>query len=258
MNRSNSAVLYAGAWAGRTNVLGGFSLCRDGLKILGIVYWRNGGAQKNWDGALRNVQARAACWGKRDLSLSGRVLAANLYLQASLNHLACVYPVPFVMGRRLECAVFTFIWGGRTEQVARMRMYTDRKRSTVCPPSGPWQYTWLSTRGWSRGRRTMSPACSRGSGWALPCGCRSHGEGHCRGRRIAWGITRRQPSSLGTSPGVRWTTGSSTRGGGTAVKHTLAWTFPACQQLIGCLCSLCGCMGPARICIGWELWEVSR
>lgn len=137
VNRKKSAVLCAGAWAGKTAVPGGFSLCQDGLKILGVTFWREGSAQRNWEMVLRKVQAKAERWGRRDLSLTGRVLAVNSDLLASLNHLAYVFPIPFMTGRRLERVIFTFIWGGRTEKVARVRMYMERKRGgrgVACAP----------------------------------------------------------------------------------------------------------------------------
>ncbi|KAK3545148.1 hypothetical protein QTP70_001570 [Hemibagrus guttatus] len=137
INRSKSAVLYTGAWAGRLDVPGGFALCQDGLKILGVVFWREDSAQKNWDIALSKFKARAESWCKRDLSLTGRVVAACLDLLAGLNHLAVVFPIPFVTGRRLERALFTFIWGGGSEQVARTTMCTEREkggRGVACIP----------------------------------------------------------------------------------------------------------------------------
>ncbi|KAK3572898.1 hypothetical protein QTP86_010589 [Hemibagrus guttatus] len=102
VNRCKSSVLYAGAWAGRTDVPGGFSLCQDGLRILGVVSWRENSAQRNWDIALSKLRVRAESWGRRDLSLTGRVLAVNADLLARLNHLAYVFPVSFMTGRRLE------------------------------------------------------------------------------------------------------------------------------------------------------------
>ncbi|KAK3545128.1 hypothetical protein QTP70_001240 [Hemibagrus guttatus] len=128
INHSKSAVLYAGAWAGRSDVPGGFVLCQDGLKILGVVFWREDSAQKNWDITLSKLKARAESWCKRDLSLTGRVVAACSDLLAGLNHLALVFPIPFMTGRRLEHALFTFIWGGRSEQVSRTTMCTEREK----------------------------------------------------------------------------------------------------------------------------------
>lgn len=122
VNHGKSFVLYTGAWAGRTEVPGGFSLCQDRLRILGVVFWREDSAQKNWDIALRKVRVRAESWNWRYLSLSGRVLVVSADLLAKLNNLAYGFPVPFVTGRHLERLVFTFTWGGRNKQVAYIRM----------------------------------------------------------------------------------------------------------------------------------------
>lgn len=65
------------------------------------------------------------------------MLAVNANLLARLNHLAYVFPVPFVIGRCLEHLVFTFIWGGRNKQVAHVIMYMDREkggRGVICAP----------------------------------------------------------------------------------------------------------------------------
>ncbi|KAK3566630.1 hypothetical protein QTP86_001689 [Hemibagrus guttatus] len=98
---------------------------------------RKDSAQKNWGIALSKLKARAESWCKRDLSLTGRVVAACSDLLAGLNHLALVFPIPFVTGRRLERALFTFIWGGRSEQVSRTTMCTEREkggRGVACIP----------------------------------------------------------------------------------------------------------------------------
>ncbi|KAK3545909.1 hypothetical protein QTP70_016671, partial [Hemibagrus guttatus] len=87
---------------------GGFTLCQDGLKILGVVFWRENSAQKNWDIALSKLKARAESWCKRKLSLTRRVVAACSDLLAGLNHLALVFPIPFVTGR--SCPVAAQFW----------------------------------------------------------------------------------------------------------------------------------------------------
>lgn len=77
-----------------------------------VVFWREGSAQKNWDITLGKLQGRANSWRKRDLSLTRRVVVACSDLLAGLNHLALVFIIPFVTGRDLERALFTFIWWG--------------------------------------------------------------------------------------------------------------------------------------------------
>ncbi|GAA6073389.1 uncharacterized [Tachysurus ichikawai] len=73
INREKSAVLYAGAFAGRSDVPGGSH--------------------------------------KRNLSLTGRVVVANLDLLAGLNYLACVFPISFVTDRLWHYQKAEFIRG---------------------------------------------------------------------------------------------------------------------------------------------------
>lgn len=137
VNREKSSVQYMGSWAGRTDVPSGFFLCPDGLRILGVRFWRESSATKNWEAALEWLQAKTARWASRDLSLTGRVVVVNCDLFASLIHLAYVFPIPFWTGRRIERLLFSFIWGGRNEWVARSTMYLEVEkggRGVVCAP----------------------------------------------------------------------------------------------------------------------------
>ncbi|KAK3566647.1 hypothetical protein QTP86_001849 [Hemibagrus guttatus] len=140
INRSKSAVLYAGAWAGRSDVPGGFALCQDGLKILVVVFWREDSAQKNWDIALSKLKARAESWCKRVLSLTERVVAACSDLLAGLNHLALVFPILFVTGRRLERALFTFIWGAGVSRFSAQRCARSGRKG-----EGEWRVSPFKT-----------------------------------------------------------------------------------------------------------------
>lgn len=137
VNRRKSSVLFVGSWAHRMDVPGGFSLCPDGLRILGVRFWRERSEVRNWEEALVRLQAKAARWAARDLSLTGRVVAVNCDLFASLIHLSYVFPVPFWTGRRIERALFSLVWGGKCEWVARGTMYLEvgkGGRGVVCAP----------------------------------------------------------------------------------------------------------------------------
>ncbi|KAL7846024.1 hypothetical protein AOLI_G00242160 [Acnodon oligacanthus] len=115
----------------------GFSLCQDGLKILGVAFWREGSAQKNWDMAPGKLQAKAELWSRRDLLLTDRVLAIKADLLEGLNHPAFVFPVPFMTGRPLEHLIFTFIWGGGSEHVASTTMYREKRKGGRGVPCAP-------------------------------------------------------------------------------------------------------------------------
>ncbi|GAA6111046.1 uncharacterized [Tachysurus ichikawai] len=106
INHEKSAVLYAGAFAGRSDVPGGSH--------------------------------------KRDLSLTGRVVVANLGLLAGLNYLACVFPISFVT------AFLAKLVGGAEGHMASLfsKFWISFALRTVIPWRGaspwstdhPWHY----------------------------------------------------------------------------------------------------------------------
>ncbi len=67
-----SSAMFAGRWADRTVVPGGYNLCAEGLKILGIRFFRENSAQQNWEAKFIAVQAKIARWKLRGLSMWGR------------------------------------------------------------------------------------------------------------------------------------------------------------------------------------------
>lgn len=137
INVGKSSVMYVGQWAGRTTVPGGYSLCPDGLKVLGIQFFRRNSAQENWGAKFKVAQAKVARWSSRRLSLWGRLEVVRADLLPSLNHLAYIFPVPFWHGKKLEKLVFSFLWRNGTEMVARAQMYRPLReggRGVPCIP----------------------------------------------------------------------------------------------------------------------------
>ncbi len=68
-NVDKSSAMFAGRWADRTVVPGGYNLCAEGLKILGIRFFRENSAQQNWEAKFIAVQAKIARWKLRGLSM---------------------------------------------------------------------------------------------------------------------------------------------------------------------------------------------
>jgi len=137
VNVSKSSVMFFGRWADKTKAKGGYKVCEDGLKILGVRFFRGNSAKENWEGRLRVVQAKIVRWNSRGLSLWGRLEVVKADLLPSLNYLAYVFPVPFWLGRKLEKMVFSFLWKNSTEMVARLQMYRlvrDGGRGVPCIP----------------------------------------------------------------------------------------------------------------------------
>lgn len=115
---------------------GGFAT-RDCLRILGVDFYQESPALKNWNRMLDRVSKRLAVWRARPLSMSRRVLVIKADVLPQLNHLAYVFPIPFLVGRRLERAIFSFIWGCKVEWVDRATMFlpiAEGGREVPCLP----------------------------------------------------------------------------------------------------------------------------
>ncbi len=137
VNVGKSSVMFAGRWADRTVVPGSYNFCVDGLKILGIKFFRRNSAQENWEAKFKAAQMRIARWKLRGLSMWGRLEVVRADLLPSLNYLAYVFPVPFWYGRKLERMVFSILWKKGTEMVTRAQMYchvNEGGRGVPCIP----------------------------------------------------------------------------------------------------------------------------
>lgn len=123
VNLSKSSVLFCGQWREQVGDCGGFQRCEGGLKVLGVHFYPQGSAQKNWEARLAVVRSRLGLWVRRRLSLTGKVIVVRAILLPLLLHLAYVFPVPPRIKVALTRAIFQFLWGGRYEYVRRELMY---------------------------------------------------------------------------------------------------------------------------------------
>lgn len=137
VNVAKSSVMFFGPRADESEARGHYNICADGLKILGVRFFRRNSAKENWAARLKVVQAKIVRWNSRGLSLWGRLEVVKADLLPSLNYIAYVFPVPFWYGRKLEKLVFSFLWKNSTEMVARSQMYRLVKeggRGVPCIP----------------------------------------------------------------------------------------------------------------------------
>ncbi|CAB1347001.1 unnamed protein product [Coregonus sp. 'balchen'] len=110
---------------GRMCLGGGYlsiSICIGALKILWVLFETSASATLNWNRRIAVVQRKLGMWRARSLSFIGKVLVLNVDVLPSLLYMAYVYPLPASLRRPLVRLVFQFMWGGRLERVARVRM----------------------------------------------------------------------------------------------------------------------------------------
>ncbi len=112
VNVSKSSVMFVGQWSKRTVVPGGYTLCQDGVEILGVRFFRVNSAQQNWEGLLESLQSKVSRWSVRELLLWGRVQVVKADVLPRIIIWLTFFPLPFWQGRRMEKLFFSFIWKG--------------------------------------------------------------------------------------------------------------------------------------------------
>lgn len=128
VNMPKSAVMYVGQWANRKTAFGEYSLCENGLKVLGVQFFRQNSAKENWKVLIGKVRSKIGLWSTRELSLSGRSLVIKADLLPTVNYLAYVFPLPYNCGRELEGLVYSFLWKGGSEPVSRAQVSQEIKK----------------------------------------------------------------------------------------------------------------------------------
>ena len=58
INYEKSAVMVTEGWKGRSGEQHGLAVCQDGMKVLGVHYWKERADRKNWEVCLERVKKR--------------------------------------------------------------------------------------------------------------------------------------------------------------------------------------------------------
>lgn len=123
INMGKSSIMYCGRWADRNDVRHGFTWCKDGMKILGLNFYKEECAKRNWVGKIERVKTQLDIWRARRLTIKGKVVVIKADLLPGLNYMAYIFPMPTSCKLLLTKLVFSFIWGGRYGSVKREQMY---------------------------------------------------------------------------------------------------------------------------------------
>lgn len=75
VNLQKSAAMGFGGWAALDAVPAGFRVEGEKLRVLGVDFYRQDSALRNWEALLSSISRRLGLWRSRPLSLTGRVVA---------------------------------------------------------------------------------------------------------------------------------------------------------------------------------------
>ena len=109
------------------------SICHDlqiqwvkRMKVLGIVFENDDEAMGENNFELKHVEMQAAIkmWSNRYLTVYGKITVIKSLLLPKFTHLFAALPTPsadFV--KKMNTALFTFLWGGKRDKVSRKSVY---------------------------------------------------------------------------------------------------------------------------------------
>ena len=119
MNREKCEGLWLGSNQSRTDKPLGFRWTSDRIKVLGIHIGNMELSHTIWDEKIDKFIRTLNLWKMRDLSLKGKKTVINILAAACLWYPAYVYHLPDWALKKLNEALWSFLWGSKKDPVKR-------------------------------------------------------------------------------------------------------------------------------------------
>ena len=132
LNLEKTEGIYVGKQAGRPQGPAPIKWRTNHIEVLGTNIG-NSNAQ-NWENKTEKAETALTKWANRDLTITGRTLLIRTYAIASIVYLATVFTLPNTIVKRLNSAIFKFLWKGRNELLKRDTMHLPRDQGGLAIP----------------------------------------------------------------------------------------------------------------------------
>ena len=119
VNREKCEGLWLGSNQSRADKPLGFRWTSDRIKVLGIHIGNMELSHTIWDEKIDKFIRTLNLWKMRDLSLKGKKTVINFLAAACLWYPAYVYHLPDWALKKLNEALWTFLWGSKKDPVKR-------------------------------------------------------------------------------------------------------------------------------------------
>ena len=118
LNKDKTCGMWLGGWKNRNDTPFGIRWVRE-KKLLGFVFTHNDIYKANWQPILDKFKNVLDFHSKRNLSLHGKAILANVMACSKLWYIAPVLHLPEHYLKRFDKALFQFIWNKVQEPVKR-------------------------------------------------------------------------------------------------------------------------------------------
>jgi len=97
----------------------------DSLKLLGIVFDKNGVAKDNLENCLKKVENTLSLWNNIRFNLIDKITVLRTFALSKLWYLLNFMNIEETDIKRLETLAFNYIWNGKRELIKRKVLYCD-------------------------------------------------------------------------------------------------------------------------------------
>ena len=136
LNKRKTELMWIGKWKNRTDSPFGIKWSNI-VKALGIhfSYDKDKCYKNNWDDKLRLFNQTLSGWKKRHLTMFGRVLIVKSIGLSKLIYNATVLLVPDEIIKKVNRAIYDFIWNEKNEKIKRLTLIGDIKMGGIKAPN---------------------------------------------------------------------------------------------------------------------------
>ena len=126
LNKDKTCGMWLGGWKHRTDTPFNIQWVQE-KKMLGFVFTHHDIYKANWQPLLTRFCKTLDLHSQRNLSLHGKAILANIMACNKLWYIAPVLYLPDHYLKRLDKALFQFIWGGVHEPIKRTTLIGKSK-----------------------------------------------------------------------------------------------------------------------------------
>ena len=114
VNVNKSEAVWLGEKKGCTDEIGGLKWSHQPVKALGVWFGYNQKRceQLNWDSKVAKFENILCSWGKRNLTLYGKIVIVNTLGLSQLNYLASMITVPDIVIQKIDKLIYEFVTKG--------------------------------------------------------------------------------------------------------------------------------------------------
>jgi len=129
LNKGKTEALWLGQWRGRRDEPITIKRWTSTIiKLLGVYFGSGRVINVNWNDRVKKFKNALSKWDGNRLSFQGRTVVLNTLAAPCLWYIAPVFQMPTRYANEVEKAAFSFLWGGKSQQIKRDNLYLPKEQ----------------------------------------------------------------------------------------------------------------------------------